>query len=58
MMTKTGKYLVLAAFFLLAALCVFVGSVIGAVAFIALGIVLELAFWIGIFKTPRSSRPV
>ena len=57
-MTKTGKYLVLAAFFLLAALCVFVGSVIGAVAFIALGIVLELAFWIGIFKTPRSSKPV
>lgn len=52
-MTTTGKYLMLAAFFLLAMVCIFVGSVVGAVAFLALGVVLELAFWLGIFKSSR-----
>lgn len=52
-MTTTGKYLILAAFFLLAMVCIFVGSVVGAVAFLALGVVLELAFWLGLFKSSR-----
>ncbi len=50
-MTKLGKYLMLSALFCLALVCYFIGSGVGAVAFIALGIVLELAFWFGIFKT-------
>jgi hypothetical protein len=50
-MTKLGKYLMLGAFFCLAVLCLFVGSVIGAIAFIALGVLLELAMWVGIFKS-------
>ena len=49
-MTKLGKYLMIAALFCLALLCYFIGSVIGAVAFIALGFLLELASWVGIFK--------
>jgi len=53
-MTKTGKYLILSAFFCLALLCFFIGSVVGAIAFIALGLLLEIALWVGIFK---SSRP-
>lgn len=49
-MTKTGKILMLTALICLAVLCIFVGSVIGAIAFIALGLILEAAFWLGIFK--------
>lgn len=49
-MNKTTKYLLLSAFFCLALVCFFVGSVVGAIAFICLGLVLEAALWIGIFK--------
>lgn len=49
-MTNLRKYLLLGALFCLAMLCYFVGSAIGAVAFIAMGLLLELAFWVGIFK--------
>lgn len=55
-MTRLGKYLMLGALLCLAVLCYFVGSAIGAVAFIAMGILLELAFWVGIFKTSRKPR--
>ena len=50
-MSTLGKYLMLAAFLCLALVCIFIGSVTGAIAFIALGIILELAFWMGIFKS-------
>jgi len=49
-MTPIGKFLILGALFCLAVLYYAVGTVIGAIAFIALGIMLELAFWLGIFK--------
>ncbi|GAC16010.1 hypothetical protein [Aliiglaciecola lipolytica] len=52
-MTKTAKYLLLSALFCLALLCYFVGSVIGAIAFIALGLLLEIALWVGIFKSSK-----
>lgn len=50
-MSKSGKYLLLGALFCLALVCYFVGSVLGAVAFIIMGGLLELAFWVGIFKS-------
>jgi hypothetical protein len=50
-MSATGKFLMFGALICLAILCIFVGSVTGAIAFIALGLILEAAFWIGIFKT-------
>lgn len=50
-MTSFGKYLIIAAFFLLAMVCYFVGSKLGALAFIALGVLLEIAAWVGVFKT-------
>lgn len=49
-MTNLGKFLMIGAFFCLALLCFFIGSVTGAIAFIAMGFMLELAFWVGIFK--------
>jgi hypothetical protein len=52
-MTNLGRYLLLTAFLCLAMLCYFIGSAIGAVAFIALGLVLELALWVGIFKSSQ-----
>jgi len=54
-MTKTAKYLLLSALFCLALLCYFVGSVIGAIAFIALGLLLEIALWVGIFKSSKKT---
>ncbi|MDM7862316.1 hypothetical protein QTP81_17040 [Alteromonas sp. ASW11-36] len=54
-MTSTTKYLALAILFCLAVLCFMVGTIAGAIAFIAIGFLLELAFWIGVFKT--SSKP-
>ena len=50
-MTKLGKYLLLTAFICLAVLCYFIGSKTGAIAFIIMGVVLELAFWLGIFRS-------
>lgn len=50
-MTTLGKYLVITVFFLLALVCYYIGSKIGAIAFIALGFVLEIAVWLGIFKS-------
>tara|TARA_R110002167_G_scaffold58109_1_gene164926 strand:- start:274 stop:477 length:204 start_codon:yes stop_codon:yes gene_type:complete len=52
-MTKMGQYLMFGALCCLALVCVFVGSTLGAIAFITLGVLLELAFWIGIFKSSR-----
>ena len=52
-MTTLGKYLTIGAFFLLAIVCYFIGSKIGAIAFIALGFLLEVAFWFGIFKSTK-----
>ncbi|MDC8830845.1 hypothetical protein [Alteromonas gilva] len=56
-MTPTGKFLMLSALLCLAILCVAVGTVVGAVAFIALGVLLELAFWLGIFKKASKRQP-
>ncbi|MDO6692102.1 hypothetical protein Q4574_02345 [Aliiglaciecola sp. 3_MG-2023] len=52
-MSKTTKYLLISALFCLAFVCYYVGSVIGAIAFIALGFLLEVALWIGILKTSK-----
>ncbi|MEP4890436.1 MAG: hypothetical protein ABJV04_10445 [Aliiglaciecola sp.] len=52
-MTKTTKYLLLAALFCLAVVCYYVGNVIGAIAFIALGLLLEIALWVGIFQSSK-----
>ncbi|WP_162832684.1 hypothetical protein [Paraglaciecola arctica] len=52
-MTKMGQYLMFGALCCLALVCVFVGSTLSAIAFITLGVLLELAFWIGIFKSSR-----
>jgi hypothetical protein len=49
-MSKLGKYLLLGALICLALVCYFIGSAIGSIAFIVLAVLLELAFWIGIFK--------
>jgi hypothetical protein len=56
-MNKLNKYLLLAALFCLALVCAFIGSTIGAVAFIIMGVLLEVAFWLGIFK-PRIKTKV
>ena len=56
-MSKVGKYLVLGALLCLALVCYFVGSILGAVAFIIMGVLLELAFWVGIFKSSTKTRP-
>ncbi|WP_199271681.1 hypothetical protein [Paraglaciecola sp. L3A3] len=55
-MTRLGKILMLAALICLGILCAFVGSVTGAIAFITMGILVEVAFWVGIFKTKK--RPL
>ncbi|MGJ8682265.1 hypothetical protein [Paraglaciecola sp.] len=55
-MTTLGKYLMLGALICLALVCYFVGSVTGAVSFIILGILLEVAFWVGIFKPKTRTR--
>lgn len=55
-MSKPGKYLLLGALLCLALVCYFVGSVLGAVAFIVMGILLELAFWVGIFKSSNKNQ--
>ncbi|MGI2171439.1 hypothetical protein ACROAE_14815 [Shewanella sp. MF05960] len=55
-MTAVTQYLLLAALICLALVCYFVGSATGAVAFIVMGILLEIAFWLGIFKSTRSRR--
>ncbi|GAB2677760.1 hypothetical protein [Aliiglaciecola aliphaticivorans] len=52
-MSKTTKYLLLAAVFCLALVCYYIGSMIGAIAFIALGLLLEIALWVGIFKSSK-----
>ena len=56
-MSKLGKYLLLSALMCLALVCFFVGSVIGAIAFIVMGVLLELAFWVGIFKSSTKHHP-
>jgi hypothetical protein len=56
-MSTLGKYLLLGALLCLALVCYFVGSVIGAMAFIVMGVLLELAFWIGIFKATVKPTP-
>jgi len=53
--TSFGKYIMIGVLFCLALLCYFVGSVIGAISFIAMGFMLELAFWVGIFKKPNKA---
>jgi hypothetical protein len=54
-MSKLGKYLLVAALFCLALICYFVGSTVGSVAFIFMAVLLELAFWVGIFKPYRKA---
>ena len=52
-MNSFTKYVLLAAMFCLAILCYFIGSKIGAIAFIVMGVLLELAFWLGIFRASK-----
>ncbi|MDG1255649.1 MAG: hypothetical protein P8Q24_01730 [Glaciecola sp.] len=49
-MTTTTKTVMLISLILLACVCYFIGTAKGAVAFIALGVILELGFWIGLLK--------
>ncbi|MFC3094066.1 hypothetical protein [Alteromonas sediminis] len=56
-MNKSTKIILLACTFLLAVLCYMKGSVIGSIAFIAIGALLELAFWIGVLKTNTKKAP-
>ncbi|MDU0356444.1 hypothetical protein RS130_23355 [Paraglaciecola aquimarina] len=52
-MSTIGKFLMFSALICLAILCAFVGSVTGAIAFITLGILLEVAFWLGVFSRKK-----
>jgi hypothetical protein len=54
-MSKLGKYLLLGALICLSLVCYFIGSAIGSIVFIVLAVLLELAFWVGIFK-PHHKR--
>ncbi|UAL41555.1 hypothetical protein K8B83_11570 [Shewanella inventionis] len=56
-MTKSIKYLLLAAVVCLALVCLFIGSVLGAVAFITMGLLLESAFWLGIITSVQKRKP-
>ncbi len=49
-MTTTTKTIMLISLILLACVCYYIGTVKGAMAFIALGVLLELGFWIGLLK--------
>ncbi|MCT8986308.1 hypothetical protein [Shewanella phaeophyticola] len=55
-MSHAIKYVLLAALVCLALVCYSVGSATGAVAFIVMGVLLEIAFWLGIIKSTRSRR--
>ncbi|MDG1122141.1 MAG: hypothetical protein P8J70_03090 [Glaciecola sp.] len=54
-MTTTTKTLMLISLILLACVCYFIGTLKGAIAFIALGIILEIGFWVGLFSKKKSS---
>jgi hypothetical protein len=54
-MTTTTKTIMLISLILLACVCYFIGTVKGAVAFIALGVILELGFWFGLLKKKKSA---
>jgi hypothetical protein len=56
-MSKLGIYLLIGALLCLALVCYFVGSVIGAISFIVMAVLLELAFWVGIFKATVKPAP-
>ncbi|GGP42625.1 hypothetical protein GCM10009347_07930 [Shewanella algicola] len=55
-MSNVIKYLLLGALVCLALVCYSVGSATGAVAFITMGVLLEIAFWLGIIKSTRARR--
>ncbi|GGP56961.1 hypothetical protein [Shewanella saliphila] len=55
-MSNVIKYLLLGALVCLALVCYSVGSTTGAVAFITMGVLLEIAFWLGIIKSTRARR--
>lgn len=48
-MTSFTKTLLFVCLILLACVCYFIGTVKSAIAFIALGVILEIGFWIGLF---------
>ena len=52
-MSKVTKFILVSALFCLAMVFYFIGSAKGAIAFILMGFLLELGFWIGIFKTTK-----
>lgn len=56
-MTTLSKRLLLVAFICLAILFYTIGSKTGALAFIIMGCVLEIAFWIGIFGRGSNDDP-
>ncbi len=49
-MSKQNKWLMLGILFLCALVCYAVGFIVGAIAFVVIGAILELAFWIGVFR--------
>jgi len=50
-MTKFNRYLIIVSLLCLALVCYLVGFIMGIFIFIALGGLLELGFWIGVFTT-------
>lgn len=52
-MNTLTKTIMLVSLILLACVCYFIGTIKGALAFIALGVLLEICFWVGIFKTTK-----
>ena len=54
-MTTTTKTIMLISLILVACVCYFIGTVKGAIAFIALGVLLELGFWLGLLKKKKSA---
>lgn len=54
-MNTLTKTIMLVSLILLACVCYFIGTIKGAIAFIALGVLLEICFWVGIFKTTKKA---
>jgi len=49
-MSKQNKWLMLGILLLCAVACYAVGFIAGVIAFVAIGVILELLFWLGVFR--------
>ncbi|CAI8218334.1 MAG: Uncharacterised protein [Glaciecola sp. HTCC2999] len=54
-MNTLTKTIMLVSLILFACVCYFIGTIKGAIAFIVLGVLLEICFWVGIFKTTKKA---